>query len=56
MISMSALELLRELEKLYPDRLPDYRRYSPEATLVAIGNQEIIRCIRKLIDEGTHQL
>jgi len=48
---MNLVELLDTLEQMYPDRLPsslnEYR--GEKEMLVAIGQQEVIRVIRKLI-------
>ena len=49
----SLYEALRKLEEVYPDRLPSLRQYDEKATLVAIGNQEVIRFIRKLLEEDS---
>ena len=47
----STYEILKKLEEVYPDRLPSLRQYDEKATLVAIGQQEVIRFIRKLLTE-----
>ena len=49
----SLYEVLTKLEEVYPDRLPSLRQYDEKATLVAIGNQEVIRFIRKLLEEDS---
>lgn len=44
-------ELIKVLEESFPDRLPSLRDYDHDKTLVAIGNQEVIRFIKRLSEE-----
>jgi hypothetical protein len=44
-------ELLKALTEAFPDRLPSLRDYDEQKTLVAIGNQEVIRFIKRLSEE-----
>jgi hypothetical protein len=44
-------ELLKKLEEAFPDKLPSLRDYDPSKLLVSIGNQEVIRFVRRLSDE-----
>ena len=50
----SLYEVLRKLEEVYPDRLPSLRHYDERATLVAIGHQEVIRFIRKQLEDDNN--
>ena len=44
-------ELLKKLEEAFPDKLPSLRDYDLSKLLVSIGNQEVIRFVRRLSDE-----
>jgi len=48
---MNSLSLLKKLEEVFPDSLPSFRDYSPELILKNIGNQEVIRFIRRLLED-----
>jgi hypothetical protein len=44
--------LLKKLEEAFPDSYPAFRDYSPELILKNIGNQEVIRLIRRIHEDG----
>ena len=50
-VSLTCKQLLDELEKIFPDKLPSFRDYSPERVLKLIGNQEVIIVIKRLMEE-----
>lgn len=50
-MSLTRKQLLDELEKIFPDKLPSFRDYSPERVLKLIGNQEVITVIKRLMEE-----
>lgn len=50
-VSLTCKQLLDELERVFPDKLPSFRDYSPERVLKNIGNQEVITVIKKLMEE-----
>ena len=50
-VSLTCEQLLDELEKIFPDKLPTFRDYSPERILKLIGNQEVITVIKRLMEE-----
>lgn len=47
----SVKQLLDRLEEAFPDSLPSFKDYSPERVLKMIGNQEVLRVIRRLMEE-----
>ena len=50
-MSLTCRQLLDELERVFPDKLPVFRDYTPERVLKNIGNQEVIAFIRKKLEE-----
>lgn len=50
-----AYSLLKKLEEVFPDSLPSFRDYTPEMILKNIGNQEVIRFIRRLLEDETER-
>lgn len=47
---MTAYELLKELEKVFPDRLPTESKFNEKDTLVAIGCQKVIRKAKEILE------
>jgi hypothetical protein len=47
----SVKQLLERLEEAFPDSLPSFKDYSPERVLKMIGNQEVLKVIRRLMEE-----
>lgn len=50
-MSLTCKQLLDELERIFPDKLPTFKDYSPERVLKNIGNQEVITVIKRLLEE-----
>ena len=48
---MNIYTLLKKLEEVFPDGLPSFGDYDPNVILKNIGNQEVIRFIRRLLEE-----
>jgi hypothetical protein len=45
-------EILDEIKRVYPNELPPLKDYSPDAVLVAIGRQEVIRLFQSLLERS----
>ena len=50
-MSLTCKQLVDELERIFPDKLPTFKDYSPERVLKNIGNQEVITVIKRLLEE-----
>ena len=48
---MNAYTLLKKLEEVFPDKLPPFGDYDPNIILKNIGNQEVIRFIRRVLED-----
>ena len=49
---MNPYQILEELKKAYPDRLPRPHDYSEQSVLMAIGRQEVIRLFECILERS----
>lgn len=45
--------LIKELEDVFPDCLPELKNFSAEECLRRIGHREVLNFLRKKLKEGT---